>query len=95
VPKKINLGLDLQGGMHLVLEVQAEKAVENAIERLREEVKRLLDKDKIEVAQLTREGATAILLKVAKAADRDKAQRALGDLPTLDKVPGATADECA
>ena len=26
--KKINLGLDLQGGMHLVLEVDAEKAVE-------------------------------------------------------------------
>jgi preprotein translocase subunit SecD len=91
--EKVNLGLDLQGGMHLVLEVQAEKAVENTTERLREEIKRLLDKEKIEVAQLTREGATAILLKVAKAADRDKAQRALGDLPTLDKVPGATADE--
>ena len=29
--KKINLGLDLQGGMHLVLEVQTEKAVENAM----------------------------------------------------------------
>jgi preprotein translocase subunit SecD len=79
--------------MHLVLEVQAEKAVENATERLREEVKRLLDKDKIEVAQLTREGATGIVLKVAKAADRDNAQRALGDLVVLDKVPGTTPDE--
>lgn len=29
--RKINLGLDLQGGMHLVLEVQVEKAVENAL----------------------------------------------------------------
>lgn len=29
--KTINLGLDLQGGMHLVLEVQTEKAVENAM----------------------------------------------------------------
>lgn len=29
--KKLNLGLDLQGGMHLVLEVQAEKAVETRL----------------------------------------------------------------
>ena len=31
--EKIHLGLDLQGGMHLVLEVQTQKAVENRIER--------------------------------------------------------------
>jgi len=30
---EIHLGLDLQGGMHLVLEVQTEKAVENKLER--------------------------------------------------------------
>jgi preprotein translocase subunit SecD len=33
------------------------------------------------------------VLKVAKAEERDKAQRALGELATLDKVPGATPDE--
>ncbi|MCJ7771666.1 MAG: protein translocase subunit SecD, partial [Desulfobacterales bacterium] len=32
--KKINLGLDLQGGMHLVLEVDVDKAVASTIERL-------------------------------------------------------------
>ena len=37
--KKINLGLDLQGGMHLVLEVDTDKAVENAIERIAHELK--------------------------------------------------------
>ena len=31
--EKIHLGLDLQGGMHLVLEVVYEKAVENTAER--------------------------------------------------------------
>ena len=31
--KKINLGLDLQGGIHLILEVQTQKAVEGVIER--------------------------------------------------------------
>ena len=32
--ERINLGLDLQGGMHLILEVETEKAVENAVERM-------------------------------------------------------------
>jgi preprotein translocase subunit SecD len=43
--KKINLGLDLQGGMHLVLEVDADKAVENTIERVGQEMRQLLKKE--------------------------------------------------
>lgn len=42
--KKINLGLDLQGGMHLVLEVQTEKAVETTIERTADELKQEMRK---------------------------------------------------
>jgi len=38
--RKLVLGLDLQGGMHLTLEVQTEKAVENAIQRTADELKR-------------------------------------------------------
>lgn len=45
--KKINLGLDLQGGMHLVLEVQTEKAVESTIERTIDELKQELRKKDI------------------------------------------------
>ena len=37
---KIALGLDLQGGMHLVLEVQTEKAVEASLERIAGDIKR-------------------------------------------------------
>ncbi len=91
--ERVNLGLDLQGGIHLVLEVQAEKAVENAIDRLMEEARRILEKEKIGIGRLAREGETGILLKVAKAEEREKSQRALGELVTLDKVPAATADE--
>ena len=90
---RINLGLDLQGGMHLVLEVQVEKAVENATDRLTDEARRILDKEKIGVSRLTREGKAEILLRVAKADERDKALRVLGELVTLDRVPGATPDE--
>ena len=43
---KIRLGLDLQGGMHLVLEVETEKAVENTVERLTNSLKEtLMDKN--------------------------------------------------
>ena len=38
----IRLGLDLQGGMHLVLEVQTEKALEFSVDRTVEDLKREL-----------------------------------------------------
>ncbi len=40
--EKISLGLDLQGGMHLVLEVDSEKAVENTLERYTAELEEWL-----------------------------------------------------
>ena len=42
--EKIHLGLDLQGGMHLVLEVESDKAVESAMERFAQELKTALIK---------------------------------------------------
>jgi len=89
----MNLGLDLQGGMHLVLEVQTDKAIENTTDRLADEARRLLDKQKIEVTRLERVSPTEIVLVLAKAEDRAKAERALDELVTLDKTPGATANE--
>ncbi len=38
----IRLGLDLRGGIHMVLEVQADKAVENSVDLLMEQMKREL-----------------------------------------------------
>jgi len=45
--KKINLGLDLQGGMHLVLEVDSDKAIESTIERISQELRSSLKKERI------------------------------------------------
>jgi len=45
--KKINLGLDLQGGMHLVLEVDTEKALESTIEQVSQEIRSLVRKERI------------------------------------------------
>lgn len=50
--KKINLGLDLQGGMHLVLEVETQKAVESNIERISQEIRSLCKKEHIRQIQI-------------------------------------------
>ena len=39
---RINLGLDLQGGTHLILEVKVDKAVENNVERVKEDIQKTL-----------------------------------------------------
>ena len=68
--KGITLGLDLQGGMHLVMEVDADKAVDNTVERLAQDLGDRL-KDQQLAATVTREGLTlAVALKDLK--DREK-----------------------
>lgn len=57
LPDKIHLGLDLQGGLHLVLEVKADEAVENAAERFVEEIKDALRAKKIGFTKVARTGA--------------------------------------
>jgi len=62
--KKINLGLDLQGGMHLVLEVDTIKAVEDAIERIAQELRSNLRKERVRVTEIERVRGTQIALRI-------------------------------
>jgi len=62
--KKINLGLDLQGGMHLVLEVDTEKAVESTIERISQELHSLLRKKRIRHMGIDRIEGNKISIKI-------------------------------
>ncbi|MFC1829579.1 protein translocase subunit SecD, partial [Thermodesulfobacteriota bacterium] len=62
--KKINLGLDLQGGMHLVLEVDTIKAVESTIERITQELRSLMKKERIRHQGIDRVEGTKISLKI-------------------------------
>ncbi|MBT5551625.1 MAG: protein translocase subunit SecD [Nitrospina sp.] len=50
--EKISLGLDLQGGMHLLLEVKVEKAVEASLERLADDIKRGITDEDLEVDRI-------------------------------------------
>jgi preprotein translocase subunit SecD len=62
--EKIQLGLDLQGGMHLVLEVQTQKAVENRIERTVQELRDAMKKDNIRYTELNRVKEIEISIRI-------------------------------
>src|SRR5450432_131604 len=71
--KKIQLGLDLQGGLHLVYEVNIEKAVASKVDRIASDIEDRLRKDK-NVADLTvtREGRDDIVLTFKTPAEQSK-----------------------
>jgi len=68
--EKIHLGLDLKGGMHLVLEVQTQRAVESNLERTIEDIKYSLRKAKIRYQTLKRSGSDRIGLTLIRGEDR-------------------------
>ena len=51
--EKIRLGLDLQGGMHLVLEVQVEKAVEAVLSRIANDIMKNIENKDIDFERVT------------------------------------------
>jgi preprotein translocase subunit SecD len=62
---KIRLGLDLQGGMYLILEVEAEKAVESYVERIKNNLRDDLKENNVPVGRVEREGNDRIVLEVS------------------------------
>ena len=76
---KIHLGLDLQGGMHLVLEVHADKAVEAAMERMANDMKEALMDSKVRFRNIERTKENAISLELADSAARGAFEKILKD----------------
>jgi preprotein translocase subunit SecD len=73
--RPIALGLDLRGGIHLVLEVQTNKAVENHVDALIEQLRRSAREKEIATRDWKREGADTLTFTVvgdAKAAEMEK-----------------------
>jgi len=69
--KAIKRGLDLQGGMHLVMEVQSEKAIEVTIETTIHEIKKELRDKKIKYSLLNRKPDNKIQI-ILKGGDDQK-----------------------
>jgi len=76
---KIHLGLDLQGGMHLVLEVETEKAVESAMERISNDLKDVLMEERIRFRHLGREEGIFTTLELAGREERTAFEKVLKD----------------
>jgi len=62
--RRVYLGLDLQGGTHLVMAVDLDKALENTLDRTVEDVKRQAGEAKLNVQSAERQGKT-LALRVA------------------------------
>lgn len=75
----LSLGLDLQGGIHLVLEVEEERAVEIAVDRIRKAVEDLLKDKTIVVEGVRREGSKMIVITLQQEADGKKVRTLLDE----------------
>jgi len=63
--KSINLGLDLQGGIHLVLGVDVDKYVASQTERAAEDLKSGLERKGVGIKRVIREGLSTIVVELA------------------------------
>ena len=75
----LSLGLDLQGGIHLVLEVEEERAVEIAVDRIRKAAEDLLKDKAIMVEGVRREGSKLIVITLQQEADGEKVRTLLDE----------------
>ncbi len=76
---KINLGLDLQGGTHLVLSVDQDKAVENHVKRLVDSVADALKKKNVAYSSVVRDGAAGIAVSYPDEAALASVKKTIDD----------------
>src|SRR5581483_11756644 len=91
--KSINLGLDLQGGIHLVLGVDVAKAVEAQVERAGDSVRAELDKKGIGVTKIERSGPTELVIQIGSPQSWDAALATVGEV--LGSFERKEADQAA
>ncbi len=81
--KGITLGLDLQGGIHLVMEVDEDRAVEIAVDRSVVSLQDLLVDKKIPVESVTRTGPTQVTIQFQNAELKAQIQKVIEDYPAF------------
>ncbi len=86
---KIALGLDLQGGMHIVLEVDQEKGLETHVKRLSDSVKAMLKENNVPYTYLKTTGIDSITISYPSGSNikvPQNIERLMGDeYPVFDK----------
>ena len=81
--KGITLGLDLQGGIHLVLEVEEDRAVEIAVDRAATAIQDLIADKKLQVEAVTRTGHSQITLEFKNGDQKAELQKLLEEFPSF------------
>jgi preprotein translocase subunit SecD len=87
--KGITLGLDLQGGIHLVLEVEEDRAVEIAVERNAVAMQDLLTEKKIPVESVKRTGPAQVTLSFQNGELKSQIQKSMEEFSTFYEVEKA------
>ena len=80
--EKIHLGLDLQGGMHLVLEIDTDKALETMMERTSNDLKESLMDNKVRFRNLEKASGAKIAMELTESEGKTALEKVL-----LDKYP--------
>lgn len=85
---RINLGLDLQGGMHLVLRVDtgklSPKEAEGAPERALEIIRNRIDQFGVKEVSIARQGQNEIVVQLPGITDRERALELVGQTALLE-----------
>jgi preprotein translocase subunit SecD len=87
--KGITLGLDLQGGIHLVMEVDEDRAVEIAVDRTAVSLQDLLVEKKIPVESVKRTGLTRITSSFQNQELKEQIKKLIDEYPTFTEVDSA------
>src|SRR3989338_9451184 len=80
--KRINLGLDLKGGMHIILKVETEKLSENArsdaVLRAIEILRNRIDQIGVGETLIQRQGESEIIIQLPGVTDSEAAMAMIG-----------------
>jgi preprotein translocase subunit SecD len=89
--EQIRLGLDLQGGMHLILEVEVDKAVASSVERASQDLQRRLRDEKVRATKPEADGQRRIKLNLLAESERAKFEDLVHNLPDY-KIESSRTD---
>lgn len=79
--RQITLGLDLQGGAHLLLEVDTTAMLKERVEVLRDDVRRVLREDRVGYSGLGVQGGTTVQVRITDSAQLERAEKKLRTIP--------------
>ena len=86
--EKINLGLDLQGGMQLLLQIETDKVPvehrQDATERVVEVIRNRIDEFGVREPVITKQGKDQVVVQLPGVTDRDRAKEIVGKTAHLE-----------